>query len=131
MNYDKVFECLPGSYSLVKADSPKFTLINISNYHINNLGVKKGKLLNKGFFEAYPSESKEKEDKIRSVFETVIKEHKSVKFKVRYDVLGVEKYWSLEYAPVINHGKVESIIVASVDITNMVKAGLIIDEIKK
>ena len=125
MDYKIIFEQVRGSYALMTADN--FTIVNQSNFH--EIVVKKSinELVGKTLFECYPS-TPENQKIILSQLNEVVETKKTVKTKgiQRYDVNNMEKYWSLEYVPVLdsNDENVEFIILASIDVTNLVKNGL-------
>ena len=126
--YKKIFEQIPGNYSILQANDPDFTVINVTDLHLDNMQLERKQVINKPFLEAYPTDDPEKMKKVFDSFRQVIGSKKSVKFVTRYDVNGLKKYWQLEYAPVIDpNGIVKYITLASVDITRMVEMGLVID----
>ena len=125
MDYKLIFEQVRGSYALMTADN--FTIVNQSNFHASVVKKSINELIGKTLFECYPS-TDENQKIVLSQLNEVLQTKQTVKTKgiQRYDVNNMEKYWSLEYVPVLdsNDEDVEFIILASIDVTNLVKNGL-------
>ena len=123
MNYKDVFEQLPGSFAIINAED--FTIENHTNFHEKILNAKRETVVGKPLFERFPAGE---ENHIYEALKNVISTKKAYKAKNirRYDIDGIEKYWSLEYNPVLDSKdeKVAFVIISSIDITHLVKNNL-------
>jgi two-component system CheB/CheR fusion protein len=126
-----LFEKSPGSL-LVKADAPRFTILDASDAYLKVTSVTRKKVLGKGFFEVFPDSDDQPDDdtSARKVFTKVIETRRNVDVPVyRYDVfkqgtnVRQPHYWSCCNIPILGEdGNVAYILNTIVDITGEVKA---------
>lgn len=123
MNYEKVFERLPNAYTLVKANAPHFTILNVADYHLRVLKKERREIIGRSLFDVFPPASlpNQVEADLLRIIET--KASYTVFTTLRYDVTGEEMHWRLEYVPVLDkkNENVEMIIIHSLDITGLTK----------
>src|SRR5258708_878743 len=103
-----LFEKSPGSL-LVKADAPKFTILDASDDYLKITSVTREEVLGKGFFEVFPDNNDQPDDDTtaRKVFTKVIETCKKLDVPVyRYDVFEPETnskqphFWSCSNIPI-------------------------------
>lgn len=128
--FKTVFEKSPGSL-LVKADSPRFTILAASDSYLAVTATTRDAILGKGFSEVFP-ENEFIEDTVRAqhVFAQVVKTGQKIDIpSYRYDMFDPdtyryeEHYWSCSNVPILgDDGKIAYILNTVVDITEEVKA---------
>jgi two-component system sensor histidine kinase VicK len=129
--FQTVFEKSPGSL-LVKADCPHFTILAASDSYLAITSCKREEIIGKGFFEVYPDDNIELDNRTnaREEFTKVIETRQKVEVPTyRFDVYDQETkknkthYWSCCNSPVLDaNGNVAYILNTVVDITGEVKA---------
>ncbi|MBC8005908.1 MAG: hypothetical protein H7X84_10575, partial [Verrucomicrobia bacterium] len=68
----RIFEAVPGNNLLIKADSPRYTIIAASESYLQVLGKSKAELIGRGTFDAFPSNPsnpKDSENLLASFYE--------------------------------------------------------------
>lgn len=126
-----LFEKSPGSL-LVKADAPKFTIVEASDAYLKVTSVSRDEVLGRGFFEVFPdiNDNPENDTTARKVFTKVIETRAKLDVPVyRYDVSEpgtgdkLPHFWSCSNTPILGgDGNVAYILNTIVDITGEVKA---------
>jgi PAS domain S-box-containing protein len=129
-----VFKSLPGQYVILLPNSPKFTIVEVSEEFLIKTYKKRKHLTGVGIFEAFPPnplDKKELENKksLMRSFTKVIKNKKEHQIKVqKYDIINPktgtfeEKYWRPLNKPILDKdGNVIFILHYSEDITKIVK----------
>jgi two-component system sensor histidine kinase VicK len=125
-----IFERSPGSL-LVGADLPRFTILAVSDTYLEITSTKRGDIIGKGFFEAFPDdENFNDEANARNVFTKVIETGQKIDVPTyRYDIINPQTkereihYWSCCNAPISDgYLRVAYILNTVVDITGEVKA---------
>jgi two-component system CheB/CheR fusion protein len=129
--FQTVFEKSPGSL-LIKADCPRFTIFAASDSYLAITSGKREEVIGKGFFEVYPDDNVEFDNRTsaRKEFTKVIETRQKVEVPTyRFDVYDPETkkynihYWSCSNSPVLDDtGNVAYILNTVVDITGEVKA---------
>ena len=127
--YLKAFRESPTSCILLLADSPKFTIVDVSNTYCTLLGTKASDIIGKGTFEVFPDNvNPNEDDQFESRcddFQKVIETKKAIKrISRRYDVkmkssgTTVIKYWDTDITPIVDeNGIVTSILLVVSDVT--------------
>jgi len=126
-----LFEKSPGSL-LIKADTPRFTILAVSDSYLQITATTREAVLGKGFFEAFPEEESHATDEraARNVFTRVIETGEKVDIPTyRYDVynpatnMREPHFWSCSNVPVTNSdNKIVYILNTVADISGEVKA---------
>ena len=141
VNFKAVFESTPGVHVLLLPDSPRFTIITVSDDHFYVSGKTREELVGLGLFEAFPPNVKDAsfdgDESLGASFQYVIKNKKPHRLPVqRYDLKNENgefeaKYWSATNKPVLDQdGNLLYIIHSAEDITSRIRASLMEDEIK-
>jgi len=128
--FQTIFEKSPGSL-LVKADSPNFTIVAVSDMYLQITSSARERIVGKGFFEVFPDDvSAADETAARFVFTRVIDTGKTIVVPTyRYDVFDFKTnnskicYWSCVNTPIPGADKkVAYILNTVVEITGEVNA---------
>lgn len=128
----RIFEAVPGNNLLIKADSPRFTIMAASENFLNITEKSKDDLIGKGIFEGFPPNPDSPQDieALIASFHEVMTIKKRLTLSVqRYDFPAegnsfVNRFWRIVNTPVLNHqGDVAFIINTGEDITHEIMAG--------
>jgi len=129
--FQTIFEKSPGSL-LIKADTPRFTILAVSDSYLKITSTTREAIVGKGFFEAFPDDESHKTDETaaRNVFTRVIEICEKIDIPTyRYDVYNPEingyepHYWSCSNVPVMGEdGNIAYILNTVADISEEVKA---------
>lgn len=144
INYKAAFKCMPGNSILVQPDPPLYTILAVTDGMINRSGLSAEQLVNKPFFEPFPSNPARPDDPNDTGQNTMLASFKHVinhkEFHhlpvLRYDLANEdgtfsELYWHVYNKPILDDdGKVLYILHTSEDITEKVKAQKREEEIK-
>lgn len=133
IDYTALFDALPTSSLLIKADAPLYTIVAASPQHLKDGGVRKEDIIGKSLFEAYPPNPGNPGDtgemNMRESFEYVLRNKKPHRLPVqRYDVADdhgefIERYWQAENKPVFSaDGEVAFILQTTEELTAQIKA---------
>ncbi|MGE5448513.1 MAG: hypothetical protein ACM3PR_09115, partial [Bacteroidales bacterium] len=135
----RIFEAVPGNNLLIRADSPRFTIVDASESYLQMVDKSKAELTGNGVFEVFPSNPSRPQDSIelRASFDEVIATQKLSRLPVqRYDVPDKEdhftsRYWRISNCPVLDsNGHVAYIVNSVEEITNEFNARLQQEQIK-
>ena len=140
-DYKAVFEAMPGAFTLLKADSPQFTIIASTDDFVESVGMSREKLYGFPLFKLFPANPEEElftgEINLRTSLEFVLAQKTSHQLKVqRYDIPNTDgtftvKYWQAHNKPMLNKsGEVVYIIHSTVDVTEKVMANQAQESIK-
>ncbi|HEY0040500.1 MAG TPA: PAS domain-containing protein, partial [Flavisolibacter sp.] len=132
MNFKAVFESMPGIHVLLQPDTPKYTILSVTDDHLLLTGCTREELVGKGLFEAFPPNHNDPdfngEQNLSASFQSVIENKAPHQLPVqRYDIKNTEgvfeeSYWSATNKPVFDDtGAVIYIIHSSVNITPEIK----------
>ena len=135
VDFEKVFEALPGINILINIDAPDYTVLAITQELIDiqpNVFTRTN-IIKKPFFKAFPQSttllSLAGEDSIRSSFKSVINKKKPHTLDIqRYEIPNesggfTERWWSAVNKPVLNEdGEIMYIIQSSIEITEQIIA---------
>lgn len=133
VSYTYLFEAMPGSCLLLKADSPLYTILAATPEYLQQTGTTKNSLIGKGIFEAFPGNPDDPTDtgtrdlhaSLAHVLQHKEPHHLPVQ---RYDVGNTtgdfsERYWKASNKPVFSvNGEITYIIHTAEDITQQVIA---------
>lgn len=133
VNYEALFDALPGRYIAFLPDDPDFTIAAISNTQTQDMMVKREDVLGKPLLAAFPDTSEQYQntgvsellESLRQVIETG---KPSSMLSLRYDVadhqgIMAEKHWKITQYPIFNaSGGIELICQETEDITEEVTA---------
>ena len=128
-----LFETRPGIAMLLRPDSPKFTVLAVSNDFLRATGFKKEDVIGKGHFELAPPNPDAPqfsgEEKIRACYAQLLQNKQPNQLPLqRYDLRQpngsfLEKYWTVINTPVLSEtGEVRYIIHTAEDKTLHVTA---------
>ena len=124
LNDSQIVDCLPLPIVVLKANAPLYTIIRVNSRYLEITNKTAEDLLGKSLFDVFPNVNGNLSD-IINIAEKAIKTKKIQLAPVlRYDINGEERYWSLEYVPLITDGIVTSIIQYTQDITPLIKLGM-------
>src|ERR1700722_8884837 len=88
-DFQALFESCPGLYLVLLPNSPVFTIIAVSNAYLQATMTKRGEILGKGIFEAFPDNPNDPHAtgvrNLRTSLERVV-------FSKAFDVMAVQKY---------------------------------------
>lgn len=133
VNFQAIFEAVPGNYLILKPDPPRFTIVAVSDAYARATLTKRENILNKGLFEVFPDNPDDPQasgvTNLTASLHEVVASKKMHKMPVqKYDIPNPdgytfeEKYWSPLNTPVLNDaGEIEYIIHHVEDITERVK----------
>lgn len=137
----RLFEAMPGNNLLIKADSPRYSMMAVNDGFLQITGKSKAGIIGKGLWEAFPPSPDipgfAGMEEVKFSLNEVIRTKKSHQLPIqRYDIAGTEKkfsqrYWKINHSPLLNDdGEVAYIIHTTDDITKEVLAGIREKEIK-
>jgi len=131
LDIQSIFDALPGNYLILLPDSPRFTIVAVSDSYAAATHTDKS-IIGRGLFEVFPDNPEEPDaDGVRNLhmsLDSVISTKTSHKMHIqKYDVRDkggqfTEKYWSPLNTPVLdNKGGITFIIHRVADVTEAVK----------
>jgi len=128
--FQTIFEKSPGSL-LVKADSPVFTIVAVSDSYLEITSSVRESIIGKGFFESFPDDANPSDETAaRNIFNRVIATREKIVVPTyRYDTFDCKNnlfkvcYWSCVNTPIPDaDNQVAYILNTVVDITGEVNA---------
>jgi PAS domain S-box-containing protein len=133
IDFQSVFQYLPGCNVLVLPDPPNFTVVAVSNEYVNATNITQEKLVGKGLFKVFPNNPEDPEKKSENAACTsltlALKERAPQYLPPqRYDILNKdqqyeERYWTASNRPVLNEqGEAVFLIHTIEEVTQTVKA---------
>lgn len=142
VDYERLFNTLPGRYIVFAPDDPDYTIIAISNAHAEALQVKREDIIGKPLMEAFPDTSDEYQETGKSKFleslRKVIKTKKPMELPtLRYDITSpdnkvIERHWSLKLFPLLGKDKkIQAVFQEVEDITEELTVGLKLRQIQE
>lgn len=142
IDYQALFEALPGHHIAVLPDSPRYTIVAQTKSHEKVAMVKRGEVIGKPFFEAFPDNTdtlkKTGKNPIRESFRQVIKTSKPHTMEpIRYDIKNTSgkftaKYWQATHYPLFDaKGKLLLILQDTRDITEERSASSVLEATRK
>ena len=127
MDYRQAFNSLIGGYVAVEGKQP-FNIIAITDHHAMVVGTTRKNLIGKALFTMFP-EPTDYPNKVRDALLKLIETKKEICLDLlRYDIPDfngqgiITRFWSCNYVPLVNDGKVTEIIITAIDITEAAKA---------
>ncbi|RYZ22883.1 MAG: PAS domain S-box protein [Chitinophagaceae bacterium] len=121
-----VFNTLPGNSVLLLPDTPRFTIVAVTDGYLAATGRQRAELVGAALFEAFPGNPDDangvSEKTVRASLEYALA-HRELHYlpMQRYDVSGdggfVEKYWVAHNKPVVEGGTVTFLIHTVEDVT--------------
>ncbi|MFN6572087.1 PAS domain S-box protein [Dendronalium sp. ChiSLP03b] len=135
VNFQSLFESLPGAYLVLAPDSPKFTIVAVSNTYLRTTNTRREEILGCGIFEIFPDNpdaplATGAQNLRRSLFTVLQNQNADVMALQKYDIPRPEsegggfeeRYWSPVNSPVIEAAnKVAYIIHRIEDVTEFVQ----------
>ncbi|OYZ22300.1 MAG: hypothetical protein B7Y39_07810 [Bdellovibrio sp. 28-41-41] len=132
LNYQKLFESIPGLYLICLPDTPRFTVIAASDAYIYQTKTKREEIIGKGLFKVFPDNPKTSgvsklTYSLNQVIETKVPDSMPVQ---RYDIRKSdfegggfeERYWSLVNSPILEKDGTLSFIIHRVeDVTEFIQ----------
>lgn len=128
----QIFKASPIPTSIVKADDPDFTFLQVNDAYTNMTQSEEQELIGKSLFEAFPANPEEEKptgvDRLRESFRKVIATKQAHEIsRIRYDIrLGdsfKQKYWKVMNTPVLDDdNEVEFIVNCATNITAQVQS---------
>ena len=123
-NDSQIVDCLPLPIMVVKANTPIFTITRVNTRYIETVNKTAEELVGKSLFEVYPNINHNLDNLIEIAEKVIRTKTTQLAPVLKYDLNGEERYWSLEYVPLVKDGVVESIIQYTQDITPLIKLGM-------
>ena len=123
-NDSQIIDYLPFPVIVLRADAPLYTIIRINKRYEETVNKTAEELLGNSLFDVFPDVNNNLQDIIRVVEKAIKTQTNQVAPRLRYDINGEERYWSLEYVPLIKNGVVTSLIQYTQDITSLIKLGM-------
>ena len=132
MNFQEIFNNLPGNFMILQPNHPHYTILWISDELLSISALERDKVVGQSVFDIFPENADTILATRRSGFkgslQTVIKNKRPDQLPIfRYDVLNTkgvleERYWRSLSKPVLNkQGEVSYIIHSTVEVTDQVK----------
>lgn len=128
IDFWRLFQELPESYLLVKADPPAYTVMELNKAREELTGVSRDAAIGRSVFDVYSSRGNPfvifGAEKIGTILDSVIRTGKPKRLEpIRYDLKKGRKtltrYWLSQYIPIRGAGKkVEYILVSTHDMTH-------------
>jgi transcriptional regulator with PAS, ATPase and Fis domain len=137
-----LIEVRPGNTAILLPDTPKFTVVAVSNDFVAAAGISREELIGSNFFSNFPkgldNPHSASEKIIRTSFEQVLQSKQPHAVTIqRYDILKQDdsfekKYWRIFNTPVLNNtGDVHYVIHTSEDVTDQIKISQQVDQFKE
>lgn len=142
VDYEQLFNTLPGAVMLIAADDPDFTILAENQAHADVAMLPLNQVIGKAFLEAYPdSSSKFETTGVSDVIESlrnVVRTGKADSMKdLRYDLKGPDgkleqRYWRATHFPIADErGKLMYILQSTVNVTDEVIANRKLDQTQR
>ncbi|WP_181885112.1 PAS domain-containing protein [Pontibacter diazotrophicus] len=133
LDYQAIFNTLPGNFLVLQPNPPLFTILAISDSLLQITNQERHNVVGKSVFEAYPENPDDSTSsgpsRMRDYLQKTLQEKKIDQVPlVRYDVPNTEsafeaRYWSADSRPVLDAaGNVAYILHTAIDITQQVTA---------
>lgn len=133
LDFQELFQTIPGNYIVVAADDPDFTILAENEAHAKAVYVKPDDVIGLPVLVAFPDTSEvyinEGTSELLESFRKVIRTKKpDIMPAIRYDIARSDgqldqRYWRLSHHPLINRlGEVTAIVQRNEDITEEVKS---------
>ena len=123
-NDSQIVDCLPIPIIVLKANAPLYTIIRINDMYEKTVNKTSEELLGHCLFEVFPDVNNNLQEIIFTVEKAIKTKTNQIAPRLRYDINGEERYWSLEYVPLLKDGIVTSLIQYTQDITMLIKLGM-------
>ena len=123
-NDSQIIDCLPIPIIILEATPPSYRIIRVNDMYTKIVNKTEGELLGNSLFEVFPDVNNNLQEIISTVEKAIKTKINQIAPRLRYDINGEEKYWSLEYVPLIKDGVVTSLIQYTQDITVLIKLGM-------
>ena len=123
-NDSQIIDCLPIPIIILSAVAPSYTIIRVNDMYAKIVNKTPEELLGNSLFEIFPDVNNNLQEIILVVEKAIKTKINQLAPRLRYDINGEEKYWSLEYVPLVKDGIVISLIQYTQDITMLIKLGM-------
>ena len=123
-NDSQIIDCLPIPIIILEATPPSYRIIRVNDMYTKIVNKSEGELLGNSLFEVFPDVNNNLQEIILTVEKAIKTQTNQIAPRLRYDINGEEKYWSLEYVPLVKDGVVTSLIQYTQDITVLIKLGM-------
>lgn len=123
-NDSQIIDCLPVPIIVLSAIAPSYSIIRVNDMYLKTVHKTEKELLGHSLFEVFPDVNNNLKDIIATVQKAIKTQTNQIAPRLRYDLDGVERYWSLEYVPLVRDGVVISLIQYTQDITILIKLGM-------
>ena len=123
-NDSQIIDCLPIPIIILEATPPSYRIIRVNDMYTKIVNKSEGELLGNSLFEVFPDVNNNLQEIILTVEKAIKTKINQIAPRLRYDINGEEKYWSLEYVPLVKDGVVTSLIQYTQDITVLIKLGM-------
>ena len=123
-NDSQIIDCLPIPIIILDANPPSYKIIRINDMYAEMVNKTSEELIGHSLFEIFPDVNNNLQEIILTVEKAIKTKINQIAPRLRYDINGEEKYWSLEYVPLVKEGVVTSLIQYTQDITMLIKLGM-------
>ena len=123
-NDSQIIDCLPIPIIILDANPPLYKIIRINDMYAEMVNKTSEELIGHSLFEIFPDVNNNLQEIILTVEKAIKTKTNQIAPRLRYDINGEEKYWSLEYVPLVKEGVVTSLIQYTQDITMLIKLGM-------
>ena len=128
IDYDQLFNAVPGHYLVLQANVPTFTIVEVNDSYLQLVGETRDNLIDKGLFEAFPGgkdkESEQSRRRLRTSLRRCVRTGLSDNLGfVRYDLVRPDgsterRHWRMVNHPILSNGKVVGVLQSTDDVTD-------------
>ena len=126
LNDSQIVDCLPIPIIVLDVTPPLYKIIRVNDMYLEIVNKTEKDLLGHSLFEIFPDVNNNLQDILNTVEKAIKTKTNQIAPRLRYDINGEEKYWSLEYVPLVKDGIVISLIQYTQDITMLIKLGMLL-----
>ena len=89
LDFRLLFESVPGAYLVVAPDSPRFTIVAVSNAYLHATKTQREEILGRGIFEVFPENP---DDPLATGAQNLRRSLQTVRQNRNTDVMAIQKY---------------------------------------
>lgn len=123
-NDSQIIDCLPVPIIILSSEGPLYKIIRVNDIYTKMVNKKEEELLGHCLFEIFPDVNNNLPAILLVIQKAIKTQTNQIAPRLRYDLDGIERYWSLEYVPLVKDGIVISLIQYTQDITVLIKLGM-------
>lgn len=123
-NDSQIVDCLPIPIIILDATPPLYKIIRVNDMYVKMVNKTLEELIGNSLFDVFPDVNNNLQELISTLEKAIKTQTNQLAPRLRYDINEEERYWSLEYVPLIKDGIVTSLIQYTQDITLLIKLGM-------